>query len=138
VTFVAVGKHTASAAQQMLLYQNSGSGLRISYHNSANNEVITYNGTVLSATASDGSWHSLQAVIGNDPNSNMAVDGTPNIGNSGAMAPVTGIVRVGALSAGSFALDGSGAEWGTWTNTAFSAGNITAMYQQHHRYYGVM
>ena len=127
----AVANSTNTGAQQSLLFHNK----QLGYRNSADNQVFLFDGAVLGATASDGSWHALQAVF-NNLSSDMNVDGSVNAGsdgNSGAAGAAT--FTLGSAGGGQF-LNGSFVEGGYWTNTVFSGANSTSLSSQQHAYWG--
>lgn len=84
LTMSLVANDTNTAAQQTgysLL-----SDFRIGYNNAGSNTVFCYAGAVLSATATDGAWHGIQAVFNNagSPQGDCNVDGTAHTGSDGA------------------------------------------------------
>lgn len=129
-TMVAVANHPASAVQMSLIY-NAGAAQQLGYRTSANDQVFVYSGIVFSATASDGNWHGLQAILGSSGSIN--VDGTQTTGDTGSGGG-SGQIYLGGLL-GSQDLTGSGVEFGYWP-IGFSGAQLTSMNSNQRTYWG--
>lgn len=132
-TFSTVANSTATGAQQSVLQYSGGSSAQLGYRNSAANQVFGYAGTVLAATATDGSYHALQAVL-NGASSDMNVDGTQTTGAGGASVMSSGFA-LGATTGATQWLSGTVTEAGAW-NAAFSSGQSSSMSTNQHSYWG--
>jgi hypothetical protein len=104
---------------------------------SSANTVTTYGGTLVTATASDSAFHSIQAVD-RTPNSDFQVDSTQTLG---AADPGGGSMSVGGgvnvlFDGGTSASQGYMCDLGIW-GVAFSGANLTAMNSNRHAAYGV-
>jgi hypothetical protein len=126
-----VAKAVSPTAQVSVL-QFGTSNSQMGYHNSVANQVWLYGGSVLAATASDGSFHALQAVF-NGGSSDMNVDGSQNTGAGGSTG-MQGQILVGQFSGGQF-LPGSLCEVGGWPS-GFSSGQSSNMSSNQHSYWG--
>lgn len=126
-------KHTASGGQQNLI--SLGGTVAMGFRNAGNNDVFTYANAVHNAVASDGTCHSLIAVI-NDASSHIYVDGVDDTGNpSNAGTGANALVEVGAVSSSQF-LDGDLVEIGWW-GSAFSGADVTAVEANQSAYWGI-
>jgi hypothetical protein len=132
VTFSGIANSTNTGAQQALVTTNGGGSAQVGYRNSANNQVFSYAGSVLAATASDGSFHALQAVF-NGGSSDINVDGTQNTGTAGTNV-ATGSGYLGSAGATQF-LNGKVTEAGTWP-IGFSSTQSSNMSSNQHSYWG--
>jgi hypothetical protein len=138
-----VANHTASAAQSNTMQiSNSGASnsAGLGYRSSANNQAWFFDGTNLPvAAANDGTWNTLTAST-----AGSSITGTIFAVNaSQATSTNVGAISVGGTPSGNMLVpniaqpfDGFIAELGVWM-TAFSSGQITALYNQQSTYYGV-
>lgn len=133
VSFVA--NSTNTGGQQNGFAGTGSAAFAVGYRNSANNQVFAFQGAVLTATASDGSWHALQGVF-NDTSSDMNVDGTPNAGAAGNQT-CSGCAnyQLGIVSGSQF-FKGTMVEAGYWGSTAFSSGQSSSMSSNQHAFWG--
>lgn len=127
-----VAKNTAGSGAAAPIWSSQGSAFQAQYNNSGANQVLIYAGSVLSAVASDNSWHALQGVL-NGVTSDMNVDGTANTGTTGAATGDTTEILFGISGGNVFA--GSFAELGRWS-IAFSGAQSSAMSANQHTYWG--
>jgi hypothetical protein len=142
ITYVAVGNHTASASQQILLATSSGGvgdvnaiGLR----NSGANSCFSYAGTagLQGVGGTDGNWHSFQAVFTNSTSDVFNVDNNPQTGtNTGSDFPSSCVIYVGALVSANQPFDGFFSEAGIWP-VGFNSTQQGQMYTNQHTWYGV-
>lgn len=121
-----VANTTNSASQQTAA--GAKTDARIGYNNSGANTVFCFNGTVLTATASDGAWHGIQAAFNNagSPQGDCNVDGVATTGNDGITQFGGSSYSLGSNTGVEF-FKGSIAEGGFWGAVAFSAGNSSSM-----------
>ncbi len=129
-TVSAVYNHTGAAAFTSVYGDGSGNGYGIVTGSSAN-QIITWAGSALTATATDSSPHAIQA-IGNGGSSVAYVDGSATNGAAGANQ-LTGAGS--AIGNGFGAYAGRIMEVGVW-GSAFSGGNQSAMNSNQHTYWG--
>lgn len=124
LTVSAVAKSTNTGAQQVLFFDNIG--CQLGYRNSADNQVFQYAGSVATATASDGTFHSIQSVF-NGASSDLNIDGGANAVSSGSNS-FSGLIRVGIMT-------GQFGEVGIWPS-AFSGTQSTNMDANQSAYWG--
>lgn len=104
----------------------------ISFRSPGDNTAFAYAGTVLSATAADGSFHALTAVH-NGASSDMNVDGTTTSGNAGASGPGGALIQLGQFNGTQF-FNGSFCEGGIWV-AVFSGAQSSSMSTNQHAYW---
>lgn len=120
-SYVAAAKSTNTGVQQSLLTHSGGSN-QLGYRNSADNQVFLYAGSVLSATASDGTFHTLCCVF-NGASSAVNVDGSSTSGGGGSDAASSVFWQLGQAG-GSQHFNGQWTETGSW-GSALSGTQMT-------------
>lgn len=135
VTSLVVSQRNSHFTTQGVYIQSNT--LYPSLQSSTANTVSGYAGTIVSATASDSAFHSIQIVL-NTPTSNFQVDGTnttpgsPNPG-TGSGGPAFGLNFL--FDGGSGSAQGYLCDAGLWT-IAFTGTNLTNMNANRHAAYG--
>jgi hypothetical protein len=131
----AVAKSINTGTQQSLLLLQTSS-VQLGFRASADNQASIYAGANITSTASDGAFHSLQAVW-NGASSDINVDGGANIGNAGPDGvPATSQVVVGVVGGGSQLLNGEVGELGVLYGSAFSGATSSALSALAHSRWG--
>lgn len=131
-TVSAIYNNTNNAVFQSLV-TNAASGLGVYIDDvSGANHIELEITSDLVASATDGSWHAIQAVA-NGASSDMNVDGSATTGSVSATSWTTSF-NVGGTSANR-GLNGKLVEIGIWPS-AFSSGNSTSMSTNQHSYWG--
>jgi hypothetical protein len=99
----------------------------------AANTLKLFAGSSFTATASDGSFHSIHAVL-NGASSDINIDGSSNTGNPGTNGLGTAVSLNGSegFEAGPSA---DAVEWGLWSS-ALSGANMTSLSSNQHSYWG--
>ncbi len=142
-TFGVFAERNANTTTVGSIISELSHNLQILRFNSNVNEVLTYDAAagIITATASDSGFHSMQAVIdsGGGATSSIYVDGSASsdVGNTlGSGVAISNAIRVGAnsgLSLGSF--DGFFCEMGVWSSK-LSSGDCSAISSNQHTYWG--
>lgn len=131
-TYSAVAQTTNTGAARHLIGTNAATATQLGYP-ATNNTVQGFSGSSRTATASAGSYHALQAVLGTS--ADMNVDGTSTTGNTGTAGLLTATISIGAISGTQF-MSGQILEAGGWNNLGFSAGQSTSMSANQRAYWG--
>lgn len=121
LTFTAVAKNISGASTPI---EAGGAAVGMLY--TGTNGASAVGGATLTATAADGGFHSLQAVL-NGASSAMVVDGTATSGTAGATGISVTPLRIGRTSGGT-SLTGIVFEVGAWSSahSPTQYGNVTA------------
>lgn len=110
LTYSIAAKSTNTGAQ-MTLFGDAGVGCLFGYRSGADNTAFLYSGSTVTATCSDGNFHSIQAVF-NGASSDLNVDGTTNAVNPGTTS-VSGALGLGHTG-NSQHFNGQWTEAGIW------------------------
>jgi hypothetical protein len=124
----AVYDRTGSLTTQQGICNTSAQNLASA--GAANNVATIQAGGTPSVTATDSTWHAINAVFNGNPNTAARVDSTDNTGLAGGVSAGTGTVRLGRLTSGG-ALDGQEAECGMWPS-GFTTQNRTDLNTNQH------
>jgi hypothetical protein len=110
--------------------------MQLGYRNAGANTAFLYAGSVVSATASDGSWHSLHAIFANPAsNSDMNVDGSSTTGGSGGSGVNPSFNYTLFSAGGGQFMSGKFAEAGVW-KSALTSGQASSLSSNQHSYWG--
>lgn len=138
LTFSFVMRRTGGSATfntTMSMYQ-SGNNPTSDFTNSADT-ISIFEGTRLTATATDGTFHAIQGVL-NGASSVINVDGTQTTGNAGAGGTNAINICLGIQCVGMFPLVGHILEGGAWvtTNPTFTTSQQNNMCNNQRLYWG--
>ncbi len=131
-TMMAAASRTTAGTDQSLVLAGS-SEQQVGYSSTAHTAKM-YAGGSVTATASDGAFHCLQAIF-NGASSNLRVDATDTIGNASTSGIGAGTFEVGTAGGGQ-AFGGFLLELGVWPG-AFTGTQLTNMDANVSAYYGI-
>lgn len=137
-TMLGVANHATSAAQQSFFFfedSSNSSVAQMGWRNSAANQAFGFAQSVVTQTASDNNWHSLQGVFTASPNARFSVDNSATGTDMGTGNISGAVIGLGLALGGTQLLDGFVAEFGLWP-VAFTGTQLTNMYQNQRAYYG--